>query len=104
MIFIIGTLPPTIRLLAMGGVPWTKAFGIMFLVSFFVVEIMVGFAGKDLGQSPFPTSSQDEDNNPEADEYAYLNSFDFAAVHLPVCRFLLLKRLCQSLYEEYSYS
>lgn len=44
--FVIATLPTTISLMAMGGVPWTKAFGIMFLVSFVVIEIVVEFVGR----------------------------------------------------------
>jgi hypothetical protein len=71
----------------MGGVPWTKAFGILFLISFFVVDIVVGFAGKDLSRSDIPSSSQDADHDdPEAEKYAYVNSFDCAAVYLPVRR------------------
>ncbi|ERF74081.1 hypothetical protein EPUS_08129 [Endocarpon pusillum Z07020] len=68
ILFAIGTLPTTIRLLAMGGVPWTKAFGIMFLVSFFVVEIVVVFIGKDLGRSSIPRSPQYKDDDPGAEK------------------------------------
>jgi len=41
MFFVFGTLGPGIKLLAMEGVPWTKAWGTMFLVSFMMVEGLV---------------------------------------------------------------
>jgi WD40 repeat protein len=39
LIFSFGTLPQVIKLLALHGVPWTKAWGIMFFASFLVLEI-----------------------------------------------------------------
>ncbi|KAH9209801.1 hypothetical protein DL95DRAFT_476286 [Leptodontidium sp. 2 PMI_412] len=41
LFFIFGTLGPGIKLMAMEGVPWTKTWGAMFLVSFLVVEGLV---------------------------------------------------------------
>ena len=41
LFFIFGTLGPAIKLMAMEGVPWTKAWGAMFLASFLVVEVLV---------------------------------------------------------------
>jgi hypothetical protein len=41
LFFIFGTLGPGIKLMAMEGVPWTKAWGAMFLASFLVVEGLV---------------------------------------------------------------
>jgi hypothetical protein len=39
--FIIGTICPAFKLLAMTGVPWTKTWGFTFLVSFFFVELLI---------------------------------------------------------------
>lgn len=36
--FIVGTLGPSIKLMAMQGVPWTKVWGGMFLFAFLVIE------------------------------------------------------------------
>jgi hypothetical protein len=41
LFFIFGTLPQAIKLLAFEGTPWTKAWGVMFLVSFIMVEALV---------------------------------------------------------------
>lgn len=41
LFFILGTLPPTIKLASMGGVPWTKTLGMIYLTSFLVVETLV---------------------------------------------------------------
>jgi hypothetical protein len=41
MFFVFGTLGPGIKLMAMEGVPWTKAWGVMFLLSFVMVEALV---------------------------------------------------------------
>jgi hypothetical protein len=41
LFFIFGTLGPGIKLMAMKGVPWTKAWGAMFLLSFLLVEFLV---------------------------------------------------------------
>ena len=43
--FLLGTLGPAVKLAAMRGVPWTKAWGMMFLSAWVVFEI-VGFMGK----------------------------------------------------------
>jgi hypothetical protein len=42
--FILGTLPPTIKLFAMEGLPWTKTWGAMFLSSWIINESLVIFA------------------------------------------------------------
>lgn len=39
--FVLGTLGPGIKLMAMEGVPWTKNFGAIFLISFVMVEVLV---------------------------------------------------------------
>ncbi len=44
LFFIFGTLTPAIKLLAFQGTPWTKAWGVMFLVSFMLVEVLVIFS------------------------------------------------------------
>lgn len=41
--FVIGPLMSAIKLAAMQGAPWTKAYGMMFLVSFLVVEELTWF-------------------------------------------------------------
>jgi hypothetical protein len=37
--FIVGSLGPLVKLMAMRGVPWTKAWGVMFLFAFLVIEV-----------------------------------------------------------------
>jgi hypothetical protein len=39
--FVVATLPMAVKLMVMTGVPWTQAFGTMFLVSFIAVELFV---------------------------------------------------------------
>ena len=39
--FIIGTAPSAVKILAMSGLPWTKAWAMMYLISFLVVEVIV---------------------------------------------------------------
>lgn len=41
LFFIFGGLGPGLKLIAMKGIPWVKTWGILFLVSFVVVEILV---------------------------------------------------------------
>ena len=41
MLFILGTLPQAIKLVFLKGVPWTQAWGVMFLVPFVTLEIMI---------------------------------------------------------------
>jgi hypothetical protein len=45
--FVIGTLGPAIKLAAMQNVPWTKAWGMMFLGAFVVFESMVFLKKRD---------------------------------------------------------
>lgn len=45
LFFVLGTLRSAIKLMAMSGVPWTKALGMMFLSSFLLVEILVISSG-----------------------------------------------------------
>jgi hypothetical protein len=42
--FILGTLPPTIKLMAMKGIPWEQAWGMMFLASWVINEGLIIFA------------------------------------------------------------
>ena len=42
--FILGALPPAIKLLAMRGVPWAQTWGMMFLFSWIINESLVLFA------------------------------------------------------------
>ncbi|KAH7327363.1 hypothetical protein BKA65DRAFT_481074 [Rhexocercosporidium sp. MPI-PUGE-AT-0058] len=53
--FILGTLPPAIKLMAMGGVPWEKAWGLMFLTSWSANEGLMIFAS--MKQSFFTVSN-----------------------------------------------
>lgn len=39
--FLLGTLPPAIKLAAMDGIFWTKVFGMMFLGSFLFIELLL---------------------------------------------------------------
>lgn len=41
--FMVGTLGPSIKLMAMQGVPWTKVWGAMFLFTFLVTEVAALF-------------------------------------------------------------
>jgi hypothetical protein len=50
LFFIIGTLGPSIKLMAMEGVPWTKAWGIMYFFAFLVIEAAALIARR----SPIP--------------------------------------------------
>jgi hypothetical protein len=53
--FILGTLPPAIKLASMRGVPWTQVWGMIFLASWIINEGLVIFAA--MNQSFFATSS-----------------------------------------------
>ncbi|KAH8592558.1 hypothetical protein B0O99DRAFT_743471 [Bisporella sp. PMI_857] len=48
--FLVGTVAPGIKLASMQGIPWTKAWGMMFLGSFLVLEIMVIFKKSPRGE------------------------------------------------------
>ncbi|KAL2061411.1 hypothetical protein VTL71DRAFT_7684 [Oculimacula yallundae] len=52
--FILGTLPPAIKLLAMSGIPWEQAWGLMFLTSWTITEGLMIFAS--MNQSFFTIS------------------------------------------------
>jgi hypothetical protein len=51
MFFVLGTLPPTIKLASMRGVPWTKTIGMMYLTSFLIVEVLVVASKMSIGMS-----------------------------------------------------
>jgi hypothetical protein len=59
LFFIVGTLGPSIKLMAMQGVLWTKAWGSMFLFAFFVSEAVVLFARRPTTVSPLPGTEND---------------------------------------------
>jgi len=48
---VLGTLPPTIKLVSMRGVPWTKTIGMMYLTSFLMVEVLVVVSKMSIGMS-----------------------------------------------------
>lgn len=58
VLFILGTLPSTLKLLALGGIPWTQAYGISYCISFLIVEILIASAGTPIplhaASSPAP--------------------------------------------------
>jgi hypothetical protein len=49
--FIVGALGPMVKLMAMQGVPWTKAWGAMFLFAFLVIEVAALIARKSIDLS-----------------------------------------------------
>ena len=51
ILFAVGMLPAVIKLYTLGGVPWTKTWGSMYLVSFLLMELLLLVAGK---QEPEP--------------------------------------------------
>jgi hypothetical protein len=53
--FLFGTLPPTIKLVSMSGVGWAQTWGMMFLGSWVINELLIVFA--TLNQSFFTISS-----------------------------------------------
>lgn len=53
--FLLGTLPPTIKLASMSGVGWAQTWGMMFLGSWVINELLIVFA--TLNQSFFTVSS-----------------------------------------------
>jgi hypothetical protein len=44
LFFVLGTLPQAIKLMVMSDVPWMKAWGMILLSSFLLVEILVVFS------------------------------------------------------------
>jgi hypothetical protein len=44
VVVILGTLPPAIKLLAMTGIRWEQAWGMMFLSSWIINESLIIFA------------------------------------------------------------
>jgi len=50
LFFLVGTLGPGIKLASMQGIPWTKAWGMMFLGSFLILEMMVLFKKSPHGE------------------------------------------------------
>ena len=42
--FIFGTIPPTVQLLSMTGIPWTQTWAVMFLTSWAINEAIIIFA------------------------------------------------------------
>jgi hypothetical protein len=50
--FVLGTLGPAIKMAAMQGIPWTKAWGMMYLASFLVFEGMALMAKRSADVLP----------------------------------------------------
>ncbi|KAI9775363.1 MAG: hypothetical protein M1839_001279 [Geoglossum umbratile] len=59
-VFVLGALPQAVKLCAMTGVPWTKAWGAMYLVSFGVVELVLVMAGYEESQNYMATEETPE--------------------------------------------
>lgn len=53
--FVMGPLPAAVKLCSFSGMPWTKAFGIMFVASFAVTELLTALA-----RSKAPPKRDDE--------------------------------------------
>jgi hypothetical protein len=53
-------LPPTIKLFAMTGVPWSQALGISFLASWVVIEVMA-WSWRQASQSWFEWVEEEND-------------------------------------------
>jgi hypothetical protein len=45
--FVLGTLSQAVKLFGMSGIPWTKAWGAMYLVDFLIIELLAYLAGPD---------------------------------------------------------
>jgi len=51
LFFVLGSLPQVIKLFSCNGIPWTKAWAAMYLISFTVIEGLVLVSGFDKGRS-----------------------------------------------------
>ena len=71
IIFILGVLPAAIKLCSLTGVPWTKAWGLMFVVSFVSIEIMAL-----LFQKISPQYTEDVSGNTMVYEYRDPRTFE----------------------------
>jgi hypothetical protein len=60
LFFVFGTLGPGVKLMAMEGVPWTKAWGAMFLLSFLIVEALVVLSWIYGPHEPVPESHAED--------------------------------------------
>jgi hypothetical protein len=67
---------PTIKLIAMGGVPWTKSWGIMFLVSFVTIEILVLVGGSKPQKLPIKDDDDEETQRHSTITRDLLEKFD----------------------------
>jgi hypothetical protein len=54
--FILGALPQAIKLMSFRGTPWTQVVGLIFLVSFIIVEMIVIFVPAEDVRSTMPIS------------------------------------------------
>ncbi|KAF7506387.1 hypothetical protein GJ744_011853 [Endocarpon pusillum] len=51
-VFVFGALPQTVKLYAMSGIFWTKVLGSMFVGSFVILEVIVGYLAGGLEDLP----------------------------------------------------
>ena len=51
-VFVFGALPQTVKLYAMSGIFWTKVLGSMFVGSFAILEVIVGYLAEGLEDLP----------------------------------------------------
>jgi len=56
--FLLGALFPAVKLCSMHGVPWTKAWGVMFLASFVAVEILGALSFQSWTRMEFQAEQQ----------------------------------------------
>jgi hypothetical protein len=50
LLFLLGTLPQAVKLLCFGGIPWTKTWAALFLISYVTTEMLL-FLRKTLGNT-----------------------------------------------------
>jgi hypothetical protein len=82
--FILGTLPPTIKLLAMRGVHWEQAWGMMFLSSWIINESLIIFAA--MNQSFFTFSPNGRISWPGFEQTSLSAWYQNARLTTPKCQ------------------
>ncbi len=73
-VFVLGALPQTVKLYAMSGIFWTKVLSSMFIGSFAILEVIVGYLAGGLEDLP-----RDETANTDGDGIRLLNLLAQAA-------------------------
>jgi hypothetical protein len=95
LFFVLGTLPPAIKLMAMGGLPWTKTWGMMFLTSFLIMELLI-----ILSSMIERNGSEDgSGSTPRAEEFSFLRLLGLFETQLVVVAILL--QICAFYFVQY---